>query len=150
MRRVAPDLPIPGAVGVAIVSSVYLSAHLVDVVARLTGFGPSAVIGSVLLLAVATVVVARVEHRWLAPFERPTLAGVRATLRDDAAAWLLALAVGSLVAIVLFGNGWRETPDGWVSGWLGLERPARPRRDRLEHPPRQLPARGAVLRRASH
>ena len=116
VRRVAPDLPIPGAVGVAVVSSVYLSAHLVDVVARLTGFGPSAVIGSVLLLAVATVVVARVEHRWLAPFERPTLAGVRATLRDDAAAWLLALAVGSLVAIVLFGNGWRETPDGWVSG----------------------------------
>ena len=116
VRRVAPDLPIPGAVGVAVVSSVYLSAHLVDVVARLTGFGPSAVIGSVLLLAVATVVVARVDHRWLAPFERPTLAGVRATLRDDAAAWLLALAVGSLVAIVLFGNGWRETPDGWVSG----------------------------------
>ena len=52
VRRVAPDLPIPGAVGVAVVSSVYLSAHLVDLVARLTGFGPSAVIGSVLLLAV--------------------------------------------------------------------------------------------------
>jgi hypothetical protein len=116
VRRVAPDLVAPGAVGVAVVASVYLSAHLVDVVARVLGFGPPAVIGSVLLLAIATVGFARVDHRWLAPFQRPSLAGVRATLRDDAAAWLLALAVGGLVAVVLFGNGWRETPDGWVSG----------------------------------
>jgi hypothetical protein len=116
VRRVAPDLPIPGALGVAIVASVYVSAHVVDLAARAIGFGPSAVIGSVLLLAVGTVVMARVDHRWLAPFERPTIGGVRETLRDDAPAWLLALAVGSLVAIVLFGNGWHETPDGWVSG----------------------------------
>ena len=98
-------------------TSVYLSAHLVDVVARVTGLRPAAVIG---LRAPARGRDGRrrpgASHRWLAPFDRPTLAGIRSTLRDDAAAWLIAAAVGSLVAIVLFGNGWRETPDGWVSG----------------------------------
>ena len=34
IRRVVPDLPVPGAVGAAIVTSVYASAHLVNVVAR--------------------------------------------------------------------------------------------------------------------
>jgi hypothetical protein len=116
VRRVAPDLPIPGAFGVAVVASVYLSAHLVDVVARFTGFGPAAVIASVAILAIATALFARIDHRWLAPVERPSLEGIRATLRADAAAWLTALAIGGLVAIVLFGNGWRETPNGWVSG----------------------------------
>ncbi len=116
VRRVAPDLPPPGAIGVGIVASVYVSAHLVDVVARLTGFGFPAVLTSAILLAIATVLFARVRISWLAPFERPSLAGVRATLRDDLPAWLIAAAVGSLVAVVLFGNGWHETPDGWVSG----------------------------------
>ena len=46
VRRVAPDLPTPGAVGVAVVASVYLSAHVVDVVARLVGFGLPAVVVS--------------------------------------------------------------------------------------------------------
>ena len=47
VRRVAPDLPAPGAVGVAVVASVYLSAHLVDIVARFLGFGWPAIAGSV-------------------------------------------------------------------------------------------------------
>jgi len=116
VRRVAPDLPAPGAVGVAIVTSVYLSAHVVDVVARVVGFGPVAVAGSIVLLALASLVMARVRHRWLAPWSPPTLAGIRATLREDAAAWVLAAAVTLLVGVVLFANGWRETPDGRVSG----------------------------------
>ena len=45
VRRVAPGLPAPGAVGVAVVASVYLSAHVVDGVARLVGFGLPAVVG---------------------------------------------------------------------------------------------------------
>jgi hypothetical protein len=40
VRRVAPDLSPPGSVGVAIVTSTYVSAHLVDVVA-LTGHAPT-------------------------------------------------------------------------------------------------------------
>ncbi len=71
---------------------------------------------SVVALAVATVVFARLRHPWLAPLARPSIAGIRATLTEDAAAWVIAAAVGLLIAIVLFGNGWRETADGWVSG----------------------------------
>ena len=67
IRRVVPDLPMPGAVGAAIVTSVYVSAHLVNVVARLTGFGREAVIVSAALLLAASLVVATLRHRWLAP-----------------------------------------------------------------------------------
>jgi hypothetical protein len=116
VRRVAPELPAPGAVGVAVVTSVYLSAHLVDVVARIPGFGVPAIAVSVFLLLLATFAFARVHVRWLAPFTRPTVAGIRSTLVEDAPAWIIAAAITTLVAIVLFGNGWRETPDGWVSG----------------------------------
>ena len=44
-----------GAVGVAVVVSVYLSAHLVDVVARIGGFGRPAVLVAAVLIAVGTV-----------------------------------------------------------------------------------------------
>jgi hypothetical protein len=116
VRRVAPDLPVPGALGVAIVASVYLSAHLVDVIARPIGFGPGAVILSAAILAAGTLLFARVEHHWLAPFQRPSLGGIRRTLDEDRQAWLVALAIAALVAVVLFGNGWRDTDAGWVSG----------------------------------
>ncbi len=116
VRRVVPDLPAPGQVGIAVVVSVYLSAHVVDLVARVGGFGRPSILGATLLLAIGTVVAARISHTWLAPVGRPTLAGIRSTIRLDAAAWLIAAAVGILVAVVLFANGWRETPVGWVSG----------------------------------
>ena len=116
VRRVAPDLPAPGTIGIAVVASVYGSAHLVDVVARVVGFGFPAVVASAILLALATAGFARIRHPWLTPLARPSMAGVRATLTGDATAWLTAAAIAVLVAIVLFGNGWHETPDGWVSG----------------------------------
>jgi hypothetical protein len=116
VRRVAPDLPPPGQVGVAVVASVFLSAHAVDVVARVGGFGRPSILATTLLLVVGTVVVAVVRHPWLTPLARPTAAGVRSTIRSDAAAWLIAAAFGALVAIVLFSNGWRGTLDGQVSG----------------------------------
>ena len=47
---------------------------------------------------------------------RPSLAGIRETIRTDTAAWLVAAAFGLVIAAVLFANGWRQTPDGWVSG----------------------------------
>ena len=76
VRRVVPDLPVPGAIGAAIVTSVYVSAHLVNVVARVTGFGRAAVIVSAVILALASVVVAQIRHRWLTPLPRPTRAGI--------------------------------------------------------------------------
>ena len=57
-----------------------------------------------------------VRHPWLAPLARPTVVGIRSTVRSDAAAWLIAAAFGLLVAVVLFTNGWRGTLDGQVSG----------------------------------
>ncbi len=116
VRRVAPDLSAPGAVGVAFVASTYGSAHLVNVVARVGGFGHGSIILSAIVLALACVVFARVRHRWLVPLERPTAAGIAASLRADAPAWIVAAAVGLVVAVVLAGNGWVRTPDGWVAG----------------------------------
>ena len=116
IRRVVPDLPMPGAVGAAIVTSVYVSAHLVNVVARVTGFGREAIILSAVLLVAASMVVATVRHRWLAPLPRPTAAGTWRALRGDAPAWIVAAAAGLAVLVVLMANGWHQTPDGWVAG----------------------------------
>ena len=87
----------PGAVGAAIVTSIYLSAHLVNVVARVGGFGREAIIVSAVLLAVATLVVASSAIAgWRRSAGRPAPASSCA-LWDDAAAWFLALAVGLIV-----------------------------------------------------
>ena len=56
------------------------------------------------------------RHRWLAPLARPTRAGFVAALRADRPAWIIAAATGLVVLVVLGGNGWSKTPDGWVSG----------------------------------
>ncbi|MEO8571513.1 MAG: hypothetical protein ABI553_07405 [Chloroflexota bacterium] len=116
VRRILPDLPLPGAVGAAVVTSVYASAHLVNVVARVIGFGRGSIVVSAVLLAVAALVVARLRHRWLAPLERPSVASVRAAFRANLPAWIIATATGLVVAGVLLANGWTRTADGWVSG----------------------------------
>ena len=94
VRRVAPDLPRPGVVGVGVVASTYLSAHLVNVIGGLGGFGRIAVLVSVALLVLATVVLTRIRHRWLAPWDVPALrdvpAAVTRALREDAPAWIVA------------------------------------------------------------
>ena len=116
IRRVIPNLGNPGAVGAAIVTSTYVSAHLVNVVATIGGFGREAIIVSAVLLAVATLVIAQLRHRWLAPLRRPTRDDLVVAIWDDGLAWYLAIAVGVIVAVVLLSNGWHETPNGWVSG----------------------------------
>ena len=116
IRRVVPDLPRPGAVGAAVVTSVYASAHVVNVVARVGGFGRDSVIVSALLLALGTLVLAQLRHRWLAPLGRPSVSGVVDALRADRPAWIVAAVTGLVVLAVLAGNGWTMTPNGWVSG----------------------------------
>ncbi|MEO8437799.1 MAG: hypothetical protein ABI562_05010, partial [Chloroflexota bacterium] len=116
IRRVVPDLSMPGAVGAAFVTSVFVSAHLVNVVARIGGFGRGSIIVSAVLLALGALAFARIRHRWLAPLPRPTATGALAALRADLPAWIVAAATGLAVLAVLGSNGWRMTPDGWVSG----------------------------------
>jgi hypothetical protein len=116
IRRVVPGLPLPGAVGGAIVTSVYVSAHLVNLVARVGGFGRASIVVAAVLLALACVAFALLRSRWLAPLRRPTRAGFVAAARADAPAWIVATATGLMVLLVLGSNGWVETPNGWVSG----------------------------------
>jgi hypothetical protein len=116
VRRVAPGLPAPGAIGTAIVTSVYVSAHLVNVIARVDGFGRASIVLSAVLLALGAVFFALLPFRWLAPLPRPTRSRIVASARRDAAAWIVAIAVGLFVLAVLFSNGWNRTPDGYVSG----------------------------------
>ena len=116
VERIVPDLPRPGAIGVAVVTSVYLSAHLVNVVARVGGFGRASIIESAVILAVATLVVARLRHPWLAPLPMPSTSGVVEALRADRPAWIIAGATSLVVGFVLLSNGWTMTPNGWVSG----------------------------------
>ena len=116
VRRVAPGLPAPGTVGIAIVTSVYLSAHLVNVIARVDGFGRLSIVLSAVLLAIGAVLFAILPIRWLAPIRRPTRARLLASARRDAPAWIVAVAVGLFVLLVLGSNGWNRTPEGYVSG----------------------------------
>ncbi|MEA2620112.1 MAG: hypothetical protein QOC97_885 [Chloroflexota bacterium] len=116
IRRVVPDLPAPGAVGAAIVTSVYVSAHLVNVVARVGGVGRGSIIASAVLLVLATLALTRIRHRWLAPLRRPTRDEIVIALWDDGPAWFLAVATGLIVFTILMSNGWSMTPNGWVSG----------------------------------
>ncbi|HET7168863.1 MAG TPA: DUF2298 domain-containing protein [Candidatus Limnocylindrales bacterium] len=120
VRRTAPDLPRAGVVGVGVVASVYLSAHVVALVSAIDGFGRIAVILTAGLLVLATVVIARARHPWLAPWSPPAIRSwptlVIAALREDAPAWIVASAVGLLILSILGSNGWRQTPDGIVSG----------------------------------
>ena len=116
VRRVAPRLPAPGTVGIAIVTSVYLSAHLVNVIARVDGFGRLSIVLSAVLLAIGAVLFAILPIRWLAPIRRPTRARILASARRDAPAWIVAVAVGLFVLLVLGSNGWNRTPEGYVSG----------------------------------
>ncbi|MGP1673631.1 MAG: hypothetical protein ACTS8Z_00255 [Candidatus Limnocylindrales bacterium] len=120
VRRLAPDLPRPGVVGVGVVTSVYASAHLVELVSRVDGFGRVATLVVAGVLVLGTVAVARARHPWLAPWDPPPVrawpAHVREALREDAPAWIVAGAVGFIVLSILGSNGWRATADGVVSG----------------------------------
>ncbi|HEX5148545.1 MAG TPA: hypothetical protein VFW02_05650 [Candidatus Limnocylindrales bacterium] len=116
VNRVVPHLRAPGRLGLAIVTSVYFSAHLVNLIARVDGFSRAPVLVSVVVLAVGSVILARVRHPWLAVPTSPSIAGIRASLIEDRAAWLVAGAIGGTVLAILGLNGWRQTADGIVSG----------------------------------
>ena len=120
VRRVAPDVPRPGVVGIGIVASTFLSAHLVELVSQIDGFGRVAVLIAAGLLVLATVILTRVHHPSLASWSFPSVrdipAEVRRAFREDAPAWIVAGVVAFVVLSVLDANGWRESPEGMLSG----------------------------------
>jgi len=117
VSRVAPNLPPPGRVGLAVVTSVFVSAHLVNVVSLVAGFGRLSILVVVAILAIATAVLAIARLPWLAPPPpMPSREGIRAALWADAPAFGIAAAIGLAILAILGLNGWHQTPLGWVSG----------------------------------
>jgi hypothetical protein len=117
VSRVAPNLPPPGRVGLAVVTSVFVSAHLVNVVSLVAGFGRVSIFIAVALLAVATAVLATQRLPWLTPPPPlPSREGIREGLRADAPAFAVAAIVGLVIFGILAVNGWHATDRGWVSG----------------------------------
>lgn len=116
VSRVVPHLPPPGRVGLAIVVSVYLSAHLVNVVARAGGFTRLSVLASVALMVLGTMVLVRVRHPWLATPRAPSLSEIRAGLLEYRGAWLVSGAIGLTILAILGANGWRHSDAGVISG----------------------------------
>ena len=147
VRRVAPDLPAPGAVGVAIVDQrlpVGAPRRPRRPRHRLRPAGGASRDAAGHPGRPSSPGSATRGWRRCAARRPPGSAHRSARMRPPGSSPPCRLLVG----FVLFANGWRETARRLGLGRLELERPARPRRDRFEHPPRQLPARGALLRRA--
>ena len=98
-------------------TSVYVSAHLVNVVARVGGFGRGSIVVS------ARAAGARLARRrsgsviagWRRSRGRPAPGSSPRSART-VPAWIIAAATGLVVLVVLGSNGWSKTPDGWVSG----------------------------------
>ncbi len=117
IARAVPALSAPGRLGTAVVASIYVSAHLVDLLATITGGLNSAVVLTVvLLLNLGTTALLLVDLPWLAPPPEISVESAVASLRTDRAAWLVALLAGGVVAGVLAVSIWHETDAGWVSG----------------------------------
>jgi hypothetical protein len=114
--RVAPDLSPPGRGGLAVVSSIYLSSHLVNVLALAGGFGRAAILASTGLLLALTWVLAAAPLRGLAPPPPLDFSAAWAALARDRVAWATAGAGAGIVGGILALSAWHRTPDGWVSG----------------------------------
>jgi hypothetical protein len=116
VARVAPSLAAPGRLGVGIVATVFVASHLVDLVARLVGFGRPSILAATVILAGATWILATRTLPHLAEPPRISWAGVRRTILRDRAPWVLGASVALAILVVLGLSAWHQTADGWVSG----------------------------------
>jgi hypothetical protein len=124
VAKILPELTPPGHVGLAVVVSTFVSAHVVYLVAALWGFSRPTVFTAAVLLAAASWLIAT---RTRARSENPTLfdatqltadplTAVGAAYQRDRGAWNIAAASVLVVGGVLALSAWRLTPNGWVSG----------------------------------
>jgi hypothetical protein len=117
VARSVPALSPVGRLGAGVVVSVYLAAHLVNLVATVDGGLTRAVIFAAAgLLAALTLALARLELPFLAPPPQIGLARVATAWRESRTAWLAGLAAFAIVALVLGTSAWRSTSAGWTSG----------------------------------
>ncbi len=118
VARVAPSIGLPGRLGIGVVASVFVSAHLVDVLSLIVGFHPWTVLIAAWLLLAATLALATLRLRWLAP--APALDGLPARARravsEYRGAWFLAALSGFVVSLILFVGGWHDSSHGWIAG----------------------------------
>ncbi len=117
VARVVPRLGPAGRLGVGIVASTYLAAHLANLVGLAAGgFDRAVAINTVVILAAASLILAAVPIRGLAPPPRPDPRRTLEAARSEPAPFVLATFATLLVGTVLWGNAWHEIPAGWVSG----------------------------------
>ena len=117
VARVAPRLSVAGRLGVGIVTSTYVAAHLANLLGdAANGFNRPIALATAALLAVASLVLAAAPLPGLAP--PPVLDPRRAiaALRRARTPFLLAAAATIGVGGILAASAWREIPAGWVSG----------------------------------
>ena len=117
VSRAVPRLGPAGRLGVGIVVSTYVAAHLANVVGLAAGdFDRPVALAAAAILAAASLVLAVAPLPGLAP--PPSLDPRRAlaAARSEPAPFALAAFAVLLVGSILAANAWREIPGGWVSG----------------------------------
>ncbi len=117
VARAVPRLGPAGSLGVGIVASTYLAAHLANVVGLAAGgFDRPVALATAGILAGASLVLAGAPLPFLAPPPSLDPRGAVDAMRRERAPFALAAFATLLVGTVLAANAWREIPDGWVSG----------------------------------
>ena len=117
VARVVPQLGPAGRLGVGIVTSTYLAAHLANLVGLAAGgFDRPVALATAGILAGVSLVLAAAPLPFLAPPPSLDPRGALDAARRERAPFALAAFATLLVGTVLVGNAWREIPSGWVSG----------------------------------
>ena len=115
--RAVPRLGPAGRLGVGIVTSTYLAAHLANVVGLAAGgFDRPVALATAAILAGGSLLLARVPLPFLAPPPSLDLRGALDAVRRERVPFVLAAFATLLVGSVLAGNAWHEIPGAWVSG----------------------------------
>jgi hypothetical protein len=117
VARAVPGLTPAGRLGAGIVTSVYASAHLVNVVSlALGGFTRTSVLVVGAILLAASWALARLPIPFLAPPPSLDPRGILPALRSHRAPFLVAGLAVAVVGGVLAVSAWRQVPGGWSSG----------------------------------
>jgi hypothetical protein len=117
VSRVVPRLGPAGRLGVGIVVSTYVAAHLANVVGLVTGgFDRPVAFATAAILAGASLMLAVAPIRGLTAPPSLDPRGALEAARRERAPFILAAFATLLVGGVLAANAWREIPAGWVSG----------------------------------